>query len=241
MERPSFVATSTCNNQRDLGTNCFCIVEKKGIQGTSSPNIDTRNAGTGETNQEEPHRGNPRNVQRQNEVAQLEVVPVDSSEVAPQNTQGWVDDKNKLRERFAQFADGRWITLILANREVCTTTNLLKRRRSRTNSDTNERRAKRARVLASLGELSAARQALEGAAVAPGDEITLAALRDRQRRPPIPREPILRASKKGAAAGPFGTTSEHLFPLLRNPRDKELLCQMATEVARANSQPRSST
>ena len=28
-------------------------------------------------------------------------------------------------------------------------------------------------------------------------------------------------------------TSEHIFPLLRNPRDGELLCQLATEVARA--------
>ena len=128
-------------------------------------------------------------------------------------------------------------------------------RRSGTRSDTIERRAERARVLASLGELSAARQALEGAALAPGDEVTLAALRDRQRPPPEPREPIpheifehhpehqfaldndwflhnVRASKKGAAAGPSGMTW-HIFLLLRNPRDSELLCQLATEVARA--------
>ena len=100
----------------------------------------------------------------------------------------------------------------------------------------------RARLLAAMGKLSSARLALEGEAVAPGDQATLDSLRDRHRRPPELREPItpevlnyrpeapftlnselflhnLRKSKKGAA-GPSGITSDHLFPLMRNPQDR---------------------
>ena len=51
------------------------------------------------------------------------------------------------------------------------------------------RRAERAHVSATMGELSSARFALEGEAVAPGDQATLGSLRDRRRRPE-PREPI---------------------------------------------------
>ena len=105
---------------------------------------------------------------------------------------GGLIPKNRLRERFAQFADGRWIILILASWEVCTAASLLKSSKIANNPTRLSVRAERARVLASLvGELFAARQALEGAALAPGDEVTLAALRDRQRRPRERREPIL--------------------------------------------------
>ena len=41
-----------------------------------------------------------------------------------------------------------------------------------------------------LGELSSARQALEGAELAPGDRNTLHQLTDLNRRPPVPRDPI---------------------------------------------------
>ena len=164
--------------------------------------------------------------------------------------------KSKLRERFAQFAQGRWIALISASREVSDAVAVAKSRRSRNFADTVERRAERARVLATMGELSSARLALEGEAVAPGDQATLGSSRDRRRRPPEPREPIpqeildhrprapfsldfdgflhnLRKSKKGAAAGPSGMTSDHLFPLLRNPHDSVLLCELTQEFARA--------
>ena len=87
--------------------------------------------------------------------------------------------------------------------------------------------------LAQLGELSNARHALEGEAVAPGTEDTRKVVTDKKRRPPVAREPIgndilgrtpdvpldfdvdrllnnLREARKGSAAGPSGMTSEHL-------------------------------
>ena len=53
-----------------------------------------------------------------------------------------------------------------------------------------ERRAERAETLVHLGELSSGRQALEGAALAPGNEETRRALTDATRRPPTPRAPL---------------------------------------------------
>ena len=62
-------------------------------------------------------------------------------------------------------------------------------RRQRThNRDSVERRAQRAEQLVQWGELSAARSALEGAPVAPGNDATLSALQDLRKRPPVPRE-----------------------------------------------------
>ena len=78
-------------------------------------------------------------------------------------------------------------------------------------------------MLVQLGELSSARQALEGAELAPGDRNTLHQLTSVNRRPPVPRDPILhhvpvtgfkldtdkrsrnlRSSRRGAAGGPSG-------------------------------------
>ena len=102
-------------------------------------------------------------------------------------------------------------------------------------------RAARAEALVQIGELSSARQALEGAEVAPGNRTTLGALRKFERRPPNLRDPLpeelinfqpatlfqldedrflknLRSSRRGAAAGPSGMTNEHLRPLLNDVR-----------------------
>ena len=80
-----------------------------------------------------------------------------------------------------------------------------------------------------LGELSAGRQALEGAA-APGNKTTLSALKDPTKRPPSPREAVpdhirhfspdeefdldvdlflknVRTARRGAAPGPSGMTA----------------------------------
>ena len=54
----------------------------------------------------------------------------------------------------------------------------------------SHQRVERAETLVCLGEISAARHALEGSPVAPGTEETLNALRDNDRRPPWPRDPI---------------------------------------------------
>ena len=96
----------------------------------------------------------------------------------------------------------------------------------RRRQDDLELRAIRAERLVQVGELSSARQALEGAALAPGNEATLRQLTDASRRPPQPREPLppevlnhvppfafdvdedvfnrnLRLSKKGTAGRPL--------------------------------------
>ena len=53
-------------------------------------------------------------------------------------------------------------------------------------------RATRDEMLVHLGELSSARQALEGAAFAPGTNATLSVLTDETERPARPREPLPR-------------------------------------------------
>ena len=98
---------------------------------------------------------------------------------------GW-----KLFFMLPRFADGRWMDLIVSSREAAVAASHAKARRTRRCTDSLERRAERARAMAALGELSSDRLALEGEAIARGDEATLAALRDRRRRPPEPREPI---------------------------------------------------
>ena len=98
------------------------------------------------------------------------------------------------------------------------------------------RRAARALSLVHMGELSAARQALESAPVAPGTMATLRALIDPEKRPPVPRDDLsrvvaefqpaaqfeldsveflvcLRRASRGAAVGHSGMTSDHLFPV----------------------------
>ena len=100
-------------------------------------------------------------------------------------------------------------------------------------------RARRAFHMIQLGEVSAGRQALEGASLATGDERTLKALKDPARRPPLPRDPVphdiaqfepgecfsldqelfsknVRTARKGAAPGPSGMTADHLRPLVEH-------------------------
>ena len=93
-----------------------------------------------------------------------------------------------------------------------------------------------------MGGLTAGRQALEVADLAPGTAETLHLLRQRPDRPrdPLPVELVnhvpvqrlamdedrfadnLRPSRKGRAKGPSGMTNEHLRPLLENPQDMNL-------------------
>ena len=65
-----------------------------------------------------------------------------------------------------------------------------RRRRRRRGFDELERRAARAEMLVGLGELSSARQALEGADLAPGTENTRRLLTDRNKRPPELLDPV---------------------------------------------------
>ena len=87
--------------------------------------------------------------------------------------------------------------------------------------------------LVHMGELSAARQVLEGAPVAPGIHATLRVLTDLEYRHTLPREPLnpevantqlavdtdlflvnLRKSRRGVAPGPSRMHLDQFFPLL---------------------------
>ena len=97
---------------------------------------------------------------------------------------GGLIPKNKLRERFALFADGQWITLLRQGQAAAEAHKAGVLRRRHRQVDSVEKRAERAQALVELGELSSARQALEGATCAPGDDMTRAALTNPARRPP---------------------------------------------------------
>ena len=64
------------------------------------------------------------------------------------------------------------------------------RRRRCSVVDDIDRRAARAKILLQFGELSSARQALEGATLGPGNDATFAALRNPTKQPPLLREPL---------------------------------------------------
>ena len=108
----------------------------------------------------------------------------------------------------------------------------------------------RAEASICLGEVSAARQALEAAELAPGTNATLELLRDPTRRPPVITVPIpeavqnfrpveafaldgdkfiknLRGARKGAAGGPSGMTSDHLRVILDDEHTTDLLLKFA--------------
>ena len=158
---------------------------------------------------------------------------------------GGLVPKSKLVQRFDDFARGDWEKLFQSSDkcdEKASRAYTRKRRRQKPEDDIT-RRAARALALVQMGELSAGRQALEGADLAPGNMETLRELHDPVRRPARIRQPlppqvtdhmpdrpfeyrfaqVLRSSRKGAAAGPSGMTADHLRPVLENPRDTHLL------------------
>ena len=126
--------------------------------------------------------------------------------------------------------------------------------------DELQSRAGRALGLARVGEWSHARRALEGEAVAPGSEKTWKALTDEAKRPRTAREGIdqelmvvnptipvdldvdlllknLRTSRRGAAAGQSGKTTEHLKILLDSTACCALFGEVATLFARGQIPP----
>ena len=132
------------------------------------------------------------------------------------------------------FSAGRWVDLLWQSRVCAEQAAVASRRRRRRGSDDVQRRAERAHALVQLGELSAGRQALEGASLAPGTDATYQALNP-LKRPPEPRESLpddlfvrrgglvhldrdmfdnnLRVARRGAAGGQSGMTTDHLHPL----------------------------
>ena len=166
---------------------------------------------------------------------------------------GGLISRKKLEDRFADFGRGEWMSLEGSRKcaEEAATAHRRRRRRARENDV--EKRAARALNFVQLGELSSARQALEGADLAPGNDETLRALRQ---RPAFPQEPIppalmqlrpprqhelddkllgknLKSATRGAAGGPSGMTTEHLRPLLDSQRDMHLFHEVCQQLARA--------
>ena len=96
--------------------------------------------------------------------------------------------RKELKDRFQAFFACQWELLIedsIAVSNAAATARIHKRRR-RTADD----KGSRAERLAMMGELSAARQALESSGLAPGDRTTLNSLRNLERRPVPHREPL---------------------------------------------------
>ena len=165
--------------------------------------------------------------------------------------QGGVVPKKKIQERLTAFAAGQCAELVresMVSAEQGSEAMRCKRRRE---GDNLVKRAARAEKLVHLGELSAGRQALEGAEVAP---LWTPASLTEDKRPALPREPLpedidarvptslfdldwdrfcsnVRTARRGVAGGPSGMTAEHLRPLLENDHDVASLCQFAQIIA----------
>ena len=77
--------------------------------------------------------------------------------------------RHKLVTRFEQFAQGQWGSLILDSVDACEIASRNRARRTRRPVDDVAKRAERAQTLVMMGEVSAGRQALEGAALALGN------------------------------------------------------------------------
>ena len=99
--------------------------------------------------------------------------------------QGAIFHKNKLAQRFDDFAAGKWMQLLRASRKCDEEASVAmhRKRRRDTQSKEMERRAARALSLVQMVSCRQAPQALEGASLAPGSEETLNSLRDPERRP----------------------------------------------------------
>ena len=127
---------------------------------------------------------------------------------------GGLISKSKLTERFDKFARGEWVQLIHASVQCDEQAAVIRRRKGRRGDDL-ERRAIRALNFVQVGELSSARQALEGAEVAPGTEDTLKKLSDTSKRPDRLRDPIPQEVMEHVPAVPFAL-DQHIF--LKNVR-----------------------
>ena len=103
---------------------------------------------------------------------------------------GSLISRKKLMSKLEALPRGQWWQMIEESR-VCNWKAAASRhcgRRRRV--DDVEQCATRAEMLIQLRELSAARQALEGAGLAPSSQATLDALEDARRRPPRTGEPL---------------------------------------------------
>ena len=164
--------------------------------------------------------------------------------------------RSKIEERLRLFTKGRWADLLNESiQSALLGSEAARRKRRKQEDDEVARRAARAEKLVAMGELSAARQALERASIAPGMLRTLRELTNPEKRRAWPRSPIPpdidghepeeqlnlssealfknnRKARRGAAGGPSGMTVEHLRPLLECDRALDSLHKFAHIMAR---------
>ena len=160
--------------------------------------------------------------------------------------------KKTLSARVDLFEKGLWVDLVeMSLASSVEATNAQARRRRRIDGDNVGRRARRAFHMVQLGEVSAGRQALDGASLAPGDSQTKKALEEPSGRPAVPRDSVpdsiaqfepeerfslaqelflknVRCARRGAAPGPSGMTADHLRPLLEHSPIANALSQVAS-------------
>ena len=162
--------------------------------------------------------------------------------------------RDELEQRLATFKRGDWLQLLRQSGAL-----IVSSRRDQTPVEiTLESRAEWAAALASLGELSAAADALVSDPLAPLSDATFAELSDPDRRPqqvpdddranaddlnyepPAPFQldqriylANVRRARRGAAAGPSGVTAEHHRLLLDDDDSARLLLTAAQQLASA--------
>ena len=163
--------------------------------------------------------------------------------------------RQKLEKRFVWFVAARWLDLVESARraEELAQQSSVRRRRGESTDDL-AKCVERVVALVQMGEVSRARQALEGAQLAPGTLATLRALTNPRKRMLVLREVlsktiqelqqreqfvldaekflmVLRTAKRGAAGGPSSMTSDHFFPVLENEIDSGWLVELAQILA----------
>ena len=104
-------------------------------------------------------------------------------DVAAQASRWWTDLEGETGGSVPHVRRGEWISFLRASATCDEQAAGGRNRKCHHDGDDVERRVTRAERLVELGEMSSARQALEGAAVAPGDQ-------EERRRPQQPREPL---------------------------------------------------
>ena len=126
--------------------------------------------------------------------------------------------KGRLEDRFRRFADGQWVDVLnVSSLDADMASVTTSRRRLREPQDDLDRRAP-ALHLVHFGEVSSARQALEGASAAPGTLRTLAAVTDPSRRPPQARAYLDDIAMETHPVIPFDLTHAKFLQNLRTSR-----------------------
>ena len=178
---------------------------------------------------------------------------LDNVDVAPKNVVGtasrWENFPTKVADTDRHVHD-RTVAFVDGSRAGVEAKVRASRRSGR---DDTKSRVRRVETLVHLGELSAGRQALDGAEMAPGNLATLAQLTNPERRPPVPRDLLsgsatavperpfeldpelfcknVRSARRGAASG---MSVEHILGLVESDHDMDIFCSFATIVSQGH-------